>query len=97
MNTDQILLTKMRHDGEMPASWAKGDENFQRAKVIAAIAWAEVKEDADPLLQHCDLTHQENCTAIAESIIAGNMPDDTAFAHKVAEIWNTLKLQEKTP
>lgn len=86
MNTDLLLLIKNRHDGEMPASWAKGSEDFQRAKVIAAFAWAAVKPDEDPLLQHCDLTHQERCTAVAESIIAGNKPDDTPFALKVAEI-----------
>lgn len=93
MNTDQLLLVRARHDGEMPASWAGGDENFQRAKVLAAIAWANTKPELDPLLQHCDLTHQETCTAIAQSIIAGNKPDNTPFALKVAEIWNTIKLQ----
>lgn len=95
MNTDQLLLVRVRHDGEMPASWAKGSEDFQKAKVIAAFAWAAVKDEADPLLQHCDLTHQENCTAVAQSILAGNKPDDTPFAVKVAEIVNSIR-GEKT-
>lgn len=97
MNTDQIMLIKNRHDGEMPATWAKGSEEFQRAKVVAAFAWAAIKSEDDPLLQNCDLTHQETCTAIAESILAGNKPDETPFAQKVAEIWETIKLREMKP
>lgn len=86
MNTDQLLFLKNRHEGEMPASWAKGSEEFQKAKVIAAFAWAAVKDIKDPQLPQCDLTHQENCTAVVQSILGGNKPDDTPFALKAAEI-----------
>lgn len=94
MNTDQLLFIRVKHDGEAPASWAKGSEEFQKAKVIAAFAWAATKHPDDPLLQHCDLTHQETCTAVVQSILGGNKPDDTAFALKAAEI--IKQIEEKT-
>lgn len=86
MNTDQLLLIRVRHDGDQPQSWAGGDEDFQKAKVIAAFAWSAIKHPDDPQLPNCDPSFQENCTAVVESLMLGNKPDELPFALKAAEI-----------
>lgn len=91
MNTDQLLLIRDRHDGEAPHSWAGGDEDFQKAKVIAAFAWSAIKGPDDPQLPNCDLTFQETCTAVVESLMAGNKPDELPFALKAAEILRQIE------
>jgi hypothetical protein len=87
MHADTQLHARQRHDGEIPASWLKGDTPFQKAAVLAAVAWAEVKPPEDPQFIHTDLTFREQCIGIAESIMRGNDPDDTPFARKVLELW----------
>lgn len=91
MHADLNALVKRRHDGELPASWLGGPPNFHKAKVIAAVAWRMVKDPSDPDLPTCDLTFQESCIGIAESIMRGNIPDETPFAQKAAELWAEVK------
>lgn len=75
--------------GTAPASWGQGDEFFKKAKFIAATAWDAVRGD-DPPLAECDLSFQETCIGITESIMSGNEPDNTVFAHKVRELVKQL-------
>lgn len=87
MHGDQLQYVQQRHDGIIPASWGTGNPEFRKAKVLAAVAWHYTKDPTDPELADCQLAHQENCIAIAESIIGGNDPDSTPFAHEVARLW----------
>ena len=77
---DQILNTQQRHDGQLPPTWLTGDTDYQKAAVIAAIAWHDIKAPEDPDLPACDLTFRENCIGIVESLMRGNEPDDLPFA-----------------
>ncbi len=90
MHGTQLLNIALRHDGEVPKGWLTGDTAYQKAAVLAAVAWHEVKDPTDPELVDCDLTHRENLIGIAESIIRGNMPDESPFAQRAAALWKTL-------
>lgn len=87
MHADQIINVARRHDGVVPATWLTGDTDYQKATVIAAVAWHEVKAQEDPELVNADLTFRENCIGIVESIMRGNTPDDTPFAQAAARRW----------
>lgn len=92
---DQLQLLKQRHDGEQPPSWFTGDIDFRKASVLAAVAWHNIKDDADPDLRRCDRSHVETCIAVTESIIAGNAPDNTPFANEVARLWAEVTTSPK--
>lgn len=92
MHADQLQHIRVRHDGEMPKSWAGGPADFQKAKVIAALAWHLTKSPDDPELPSCDLAHQEKLTATVEDIIKGSEPDNTPFAKTAHRLFlETLK------
>lgn len=94
MHSDQLQHVKKRHDGILPSSWTSSPNvNYQKAKVIAAVAWHEVKDALDPELVNADLTFQENCIGIVESIMAGNEPDNTPFALKARALWQEATTQ----
>lgn len=88
-HADQLQYIGRVHDGEQPRSWSTGDLDFQMAKVIAALAHHMTKDPADPELPACDLTFQESCTCIVESIMRGAPPSptDTLFAQKAHELY----------
>lgn len=86
-HADQIANIARRHDGVMPATWFTGDTDYQKATVLATVAWHDIKAADDPELTDCDLTHRENCIGIAESIMRGNQPDDLPFSQAVARRW----------
>lgn len=90
-HVDALLHIKIRHDGEFPASWLTGDLDFQKAKVIAAVAWQQVKDEADPDLLHSDLAHQERCIGVVESLMRGNDPDPTPFAQAAFRLWKEVE------
>jgi hypothetical protein len=97
---DQLQNIAKRHDNVVPASWLSGDTNYQKAKVIAAVAWHDIKDPADPPFLSCDLTFQENCIGIVESLMRGNMPDDSPFAQQAERRWkevNTPNTEEIAP
>lgn len=75
MHATEIQQVARIHSGVIPPSWISGTENFQKAKVLAAIAWSMIKPAEDPELPACDITFQESCVARAESVLAGNTPD----------------------
>jgi hypothetical protein len=87
MHTDHMLNVTRRHDGEVPRSWKAGDTNYQKAKVIAAVAWHDCKDASDPEFLATDLTFQENCIGVVESLMRGNMADDSKFAQAAARRW----------
>jgi|SRR5687768_18428534 len=87
MHADQLNHLARRHDGLIPPSWLTGDTEYQKAKVIAAVAWHDCKDAADPEFLSCDLSHQERCIGIVESLMRDNMPDDTPFAQAAARRW----------
>lgn len=87
---DQILNAQQRHDGVLPASWLTGDTEYQKAAVIAAVAWNDIKAPTDPDLVHADLTFRENCIGVVESIMRGNEPDSTPFAQAAARRWSEI-------
>ena len=93
---DQLLNIAKRHDGEMPASWLTGDTEYQKAAVIAAVAWHDIKDPSDPELPYCDLTHRENCIAVVESIMRGNEPDKLPFAQAAFRLWKEATSQSPT-
>jgi hypothetical protein len=86
-HADQLSHLAKRHDGVIPPSWLTGDTEYQKAKVIAAVAYHDMKDPADPPFLQCDLTFQENCIGIVESLMRGNMPDDSPFAQAAARRW----------
>lgn len=96
MHVDQMLNISQRHDGQLPASWLTGDTDYQKAAVIAAFAWHDVKDPSDPELTACDPTHRENCIGVVESIMRGNSPDDTPFAQAAARRWKEVSAQPST-
>lgn len=88
MHADQQIHVKQRNDGEVPRSWLTGDTPYQKAAVIAAVAWSSVKPTEDPEFVQADLTFRENCIAIVESIMRDSEPDaNNPFALKAAELW----------
>lgn len=89
-HADQTANIAKLHDGVVPASWLTGDTDYQKAAVIAALAWHTVKEPSDPELPACDLTHRESCIGIAESLMRGNEPDHTPFAQAAFRIWKEV-------
>lgn len=87
MHADQRLLVKKKFEGETPRSWFVGDTLYQKAAVLAAVAWSAIKDPADPELVNADFSFREQCIGVAESIINGAPPDSTPFANKVLEFW----------
>lgn len=88
MHADQATHVKRRNDGEVPKSWLTGDTPYQKAAVIAAVAWSAVKPPEDPELIACDLSFRENCIGIVEGIMRDGAPDaNNPFALKAAELW----------
>lgn len=84
---DQLQNIAKRYDGQIPASWLSGDTDYQKAKVIAAVAHHDIKAMEDPDFLHCDLSYQENCIGVVESLMRGNMADDTLFSQAAARRW----------
>lgn len=87
MHTDQLLITNRLHGGEIPRSWSTGDTPFQKAAVIAAVAWHDIKDPELPELTSCDPTFRQQCIGIVESLMRGNAPDDSLFAIHADELW----------
>jgi hypothetical protein len=84
---DAIQNIAKRHDGQIPPTWLSGDTEYQKAKVIAAVAHHDCKDAADPEFLVCDLAYQEKCIGIVESLMRGNMADDSVFAQAAARRW----------
>jgi hypothetical protein len=93
VHTTDSLFLKSR-GGDVPTQWNTGDTYYQKAKFIAAVAWAAVKDAEDPELTACDMTHQQNLIAEAESQMAGNQPGGSPFSHKVAELVSQLAKED---
>lgn len=87
MHADSLAKVKKQHDGEIPKSWLTGDTAYQKAAVLAAVAWHEVKDTDLPELTDADITFREQCIGIAESIMRDNLPDSTPFATRVLALW----------
>lgn len=87
MHSTSTQTVRRLHDGETPKSWLTGDTQYQKAAVLAAVAWAAVKDADLPDFIHCDQTFRETCIAVCESIMHDNEPDLSPFALKVAELW----------
>jgi hypothetical protein len=85
MHTTSKMYLERLHEGTAPPSWGTGDTFFQKAKFIAATAWESIR-GTDPPLADCDLSHQETCIGIAESIMSGNKPDSTPYAQAVHQL-----------
>lgn len=89
-HTDQLTAMAKRFDGLIPPSWLTGDEAYQQAAVIAAMAWHTIKDPTDPELTAADLTFRENCIGVVESLMRGNDPDDTPFSQTAFRIWKEV-------
>lgn len=89
MHTDNKFYLDLKHEGVTPASWAAGDQHFQKAKFIAMVAWSLFKPPTDPELPFCDLSHQERLIGEVESLMAGNKPG-SAFGRKAMELIKEL-------
>lgn len=87
MHADQIANATHRHDGQLPPTWLTGDTDYQKAAVIAAVSWHDIKDPSDPELTACDLTFRENCIGVVESIMRGNEPDQLPFAQAAFRRW----------
>lgn len=87
MHAEQTQTVKRLHEGEVPRSWFVGDTLYQKAAVLAAVAWSAIKDPADPELVNADFSFREQCIGVAESILNGAPPDDAPFANKVLEFW----------
>ena len=96
MHADQLTNLARHHEGVVPPSWLTGDTDYQKAAVIAAIAWHDVKDPPDPDLPACDITFRENCIGIVESIMRGNMADELPFAQAAARRWAEVSSQPST-
>lgn len=94
MHGDSLQQVARVHGGVQPPAWNTGTENFQKAKVLAAIAWSMIKPPDDPQLQNCDITFQESCVARAESILAGNKPDGP-LGEKIQQLLREFEAREK--
>lgn len=95
MHADEAKYVAVRQDGVMPASWVTGPPDYQKAAVIAAVAWHDIKELSDPELPKCDLTFRTNCIGIVESLMRGNDPDYTSFAQAAYKRW--LEVRDTEP
>lgn len=91
MHADQMQNIAKRHDGQLPPTWLTGDTDYQKAAVIAAVAWHDIKDPADPELPKCDITFRENCIGVVESLMRGNTADETPFAQAAARRWTEAK------
>lgn len=96
MHIDQLLNLRERHDGQLPPTWLTGDTDYQKAAVIAAVAWHAVKPAEDPELTAADLTFRENCIGVVESLMHGNEPDETPFAQAAYRLWKEAMGQPST-
>lgn len=85
MHGTQILQVA-QNSGEQPVNWRTGDDKWKKAMVVAAAAHHATKSPADPELPACDLTYQEKCSAVVESLLDGNKPDDTPFAQAAYQL-----------
>lgn len=92
-HADQIASLARHHDGVVPPTWLTGDTDYQKAAVIAAVAHHDIKDASDPELPNCDLSYREHCIGIVESLMRGNMPDDTNFAQAAARRWAEVNQQ----
>jgi hypothetical protein len=95
MHADELKHIAARHYGDGPSSWYTGPDDYKKAAVIAAVAWSDIKDPADPELPKCDLTHRTNCIGIVESLMRGNDPDSTPFAQAAYKRW--LEVRDTTP
>lgn len=86
-HSDQLIYLTKVHEGIIPQSWLSGDTEYQKAKVIAAVSWHDMKDPSDPPFLACDLSHQEKCIGIVESLMRGNMADSSPFAQAAARRW----------
>jgi hypothetical protein len=95
-HVDQLTDIRTRRDGAMPPSWLTGDTEYQKAAVIAAVAFNDIKAPDDPGLVHCDLSFREECIGIVESLMRGNEPDDRPFSQAAARRWAEVSAQPPT-
>lgn len=86
-HAEQQHILKHTYENEVPKSWVSGGTDYQKASVLAAVSWHDVKPQEDPELKDCDLAFRQQCVGIAESIIKGNTPDNTLFALRAEELW----------
>jgi hypothetical protein len=93
MHSTDILHIKTR-GGDIPTSWKGGDTFFKKAQFIASVAWAAVKDRADPELTACDSTHQQNLVGEVESQMNGNQPSGSPFSLRVADLINQLAKED---
>lgn len=89
-HTDQLTDIKTRRDGQLPPSWLTGDTDYQKATVIAAMAWHSIKAPEDPELTNADLSFREECIGIVESIMRGNEPDGRPFSQAAFQVWKEV-------
>lgn len=89
-HTDQLADIAHRRDGQVPPSWLTGDTDYQKAAVIAAMAWHTIKAAEDPELPHADLSFREECIGVVESIMRGNEPDDRPFSQAAFRVWKEV-------
>jgi hypothetical protein len=100
VHTDQVANITRHHDGQVPPTWLTGDTDYQKAAVIAAVAWRDIRAPEDPDLPRCDLSFREECIGIVESLMRGNEPDARAFSQAAARRWaevSTAPTKELTP
>lgn len=99
MHADLQSYIKRYHEGQLPPSWLRGDLDFQKAKVIAALAHHFTKDETDPELPACDLTFQESCTGIVEGIMRGAnpLPTDPPFYHVAHDLFTQTLITKETP
>ena len=90
-HADQVQAVAHRFDGQLPPQWLTGGTEYQKATVIAAVAWHDVKAADDPELPACDLSFREECIGIVESLMRGNEPDDRPFSLAAARRWAEVR------
>lgn len=89
-HADQLTDLALRRDGVTPPSWLTGDTEYQKAAVIAAMAWHSIKPAEDPELTAADLAFREECIGIVESLMRGNEPDDRPFSQAAFRVWKEV-------
>lgn len=92
-STNQMLL-QQQHEGVAPPSWGSGNSKHQKAKFIAMVAWSLIKDPADPELDRCDLTHQENLIGEVECLLMGSTPG-SKFGEKAAELIRDIPEEQR--